>query len=441
MKYIHFFDFDLKIDQIEFSSWVAIRLAEKYNPDKKIVLWLTKEITANYYLIDVMNFIEVKAWSDEFPGQDSKNDFSKFLCKLSAIEKYRGYSLNLNDIHHALPELNSSGLRFIPSNPYEYPVKIRHDFIHCSSDSFDLSSLVHSLQLNAAGGERSGPLVQTQLIEETAGLEELQVENFDAYVDAEEGIRHLFIVKNAEIPYSSISLSNEIFQAVLGKMNERNIYFLNNAYSSMVVRDLSEQLQALNSRRDEYLNIENSEGLRVNLGSGSKFNTNMVNTDLYQESGADLVFDLSKPDWPLKENSVAFALCHSVLEHLSGDISIFFKELYRVMSPGGTIEFVLPHPRHDWFFQDPTHVRPMLPISFEHFDREKSIQWYLSSTSHTPLALYWNIDFKIVSVDQRLADPALAKKLNQMNVSDPALAAQFFNNIIGDYKIVLQARK
>jgi hypothetical protein len=111
------------------------------------------------------------------------------------------------------------------------------------------------------------------------------------------------------------------------------------------------------------------------------------------------------------------------------------------MSPDGIIEFVLPHPRHDWFFQDPTHVRPMLPISFEHFDREKSIQWYLSSTSHTPLALYWNIDFKIISVDQRVADPGLAKKLNDMNISDPALAVQFFNNVIGDFKIVLQARK
>lgn len=441
MKYIHLFDFDLKIDQIEFNNWASIHLIRKFNPDTKITLWLTKEITANYYLIDVMNIIEVKAWTDEFPNQDSKNELSKFLCKLSAIEKFRGFSLNLNDLHHALPELNSAKLSFIPSNPYEYPIKVRHDFIHCSTDSFDLVALIESLRLNASKGESSGPMVQAQIIEETAGIEELRIENFDAYADSEEGIRQLFIVKNAEVHHNSISLSNEIFQPVLGKMNERNIYFLHNGYSSMVVRDLSEQLKSLNSRRDGYLNIENSEDLRVNLGSGSKFNSNMVNTDLYQESGADLVFDLSKPDWPLKENSVSFALCHSVLEHLSGDISIFFKELYRVMSPDGIIEFVLPHPRHDWFFQDPTHVRPMLPISFEHFDREKSIQWYLSSTSHTPLALYWNIDFKIISVDQRVADPGLAKQLNDMNISDPALAVQFFNNVIGDFKIVLQARK
>lgn len=441
MKYIHLFDFDLKIDQIEFSNWTAIRLIKKFNSDNKIILWLTQEITANYYLFDVMNFIEVKAWAEEFPHHDSKNDVSKFLCKLSAIEKYRGFALNLNDIHHALPELNSSGLSFIPSNPYEYPIKVRHDFVHCSSDAFDLVSLIDALRLNASRAEEVRPMVQAQLIEETAGLEEIKVKNFDFYLDSEEGIRQLFIVQNAEILHSSISLSNGIFQAVLSKMNERNIYFLNSGYSSMIVRDLGEELKSLNSRRDEYLNIDNAKGLRVNLGSGSKFNTNMVNTDLYQESGADLVFDLSKSEWPLKANSVSFVLCHSVLEHLSGDISIFFKELYRVMAPDGLIEFVLPHPRHDWFFQDPTHVRPMLPISFEHFDREKSIQWYLSSTSHTPLALYWNIDFKIISVDQRVADPGLGKKLNDMNISDPAIAAHFFNNVIGDFKIVLQARK
>jgi hypothetical protein len=441
MKNIHLFDFDLKIDQIEFSNWVAIQTMGKFNSDKKIILWLTKEITANYYLIDLMNFIEVKAWAEEFPKQKSENDFSKFLCKLSALEKYRGYALNLNDIHHALPEHNASGLSFIPSNPYEYPVKVRHDFIHCSSDAFDLASLVERLRTDFVGHESASPFIQSQFIEQTSGIEVLEVENFDAYLDSDEGIRQLFIVKNSEINSGSISLSNQIFQPVLSKMNERNIYFLNNGYSTWVVRDLTDELTSLNTRRDEFLNIEHSEGLMVNLGSGSKFNNNMVNTDLYQESGADLVFDLSKPDWPLKENSVSFALCHSVLEHLSGDISIFFKELYRVMAPDGIIEFVLPHPRHDWFFQDPTHVRPMLPISFEHFDREKSIQWYLSSTSHTPLALYWNIDFKIVSVDQRVVDPSLAKKLNDMNISDPGLAAQFFNNVIGDFKIVLQARK
>jgi SAM-dependent methyltransferase len=441
MKNIHIFDFDLAKDQIEFHNWVAITSVWKFNQNIKIILWLTKEITANYYLIDVMNFIEVKAWSEEFPTQDSKNDFSKFLCKLSAIEKYKGFALNLNDIHHQLPSLSSSSLSFIPSNPYEYPIKVRHDFIHCSSDSFDLDSLIKGLRLTALKDENFGPVVQAQLIEETTGLEALKNDDFDAYIDSEEGIRQLFIKKNTEIIHDSISLSNEIFQPVLRKMNERNIYFLNNGYSSMVLRDLRDQLKSLNARRDEYLNISNSESLVVNLGSGSKFNTNMVNTDLYQESGADLIFDLSKSEWPLKNDSVSFALCHSVLEHLSGDISIFFKELYRVMSPDGIIEFVLPHPRHDWFFQDPTHVRPMLPISFEHFDREKSIQWYLSSSSHTPLALYWNIDFKIISVDQRVADPGLVKKLNGINISDTTLAAHYLNNVIGDFKIILQARK
>jgi hypothetical protein len=441
MKNINLFDFDLNLNSIQFNNWVAIHLLRKFNPCEKIILWLTKEITVNYYLVDLMSFIEVKAWAENFPNQDSKDDFSKFLCKLIAVEKYRGFSLNLNDIHHVLPELNSSSLSFIPSNTCEVPFKIRHDFIHCSSDSFDLMSLIEVLRLKATKVQSAIQIVQTQFILETPGLEELKVENFDAYSDSEEGIRQLFIEKNTKITNSSISLSSEIFQSVLSKINERNIFFLNNGYSSRVVRDLNEQLKSVNSRRDEYLNIENSKGLTVNLGSGSKFNIEMVNTDLYQESGADLVFDLSKPDWPLKENSVSFAFCHSVLEHLSGDISIFFKELYRVMSPDGIIEFVLPHPRHDWFFQDPTHVRAMLPISFEHFDREKSIKWYLSGSSHTPLALYWNIDFKIMSVDQRVADQGLNRKLKEMNISDPALAAHFLNNVIGDYKIVLRARK
>ena len=95
MKTINFFDFDLNLNSIQFNNWVAINLIRKFNPCEKIILWLTKEITVNYYLIDLMSFIEVKVWAEHFPNQDSKDDFSKFLCKLNAIEKYRGFSLNL----------------------------------------------------------------------------------------------------------------------------------------------------------------------------------------------------------------------------------------------------------------------------------------------------------------------------------------------------------
>ena len=100
MKNINLFDFDLNSNSIQFNNWVAIHLIKKFNPQEKIILWLTKEITVNYYLVDLMSFIEVRVWAENFPNYDSRGDFSKFLCKLIALEKYRGFSLNLNDTHH-----------------------------------------------------------------------------------------------------------------------------------------------------------------------------------------------------------------------------------------------------------------------------------------------------------------------------------------------------
>jgi predicted SAM-dependent methyltransferase len=53
-----------------------------------------------------------------------------------------------------------------------------------------------------------------------------------------------------------------------------------------------------------------------------------------------------------------------VLEHLGRDTEIYFgiiKEIYRVIIPDGKVIIVAPHPRHDDFINDPTHIRMITP--------------------------------------------------------------------------------
>ena len=71
-----------------------------------------------------------------------------------------------------------------------------------------------------------------------------------------------------------------------------------------------------------------------------------------------------------------------VLEHLGRDTDTFlaiWKELYRVAAPGATVRIVVPHPRHQDFLQDPTHVRAMNENSWLYYT---DWFWYLGWFEH-----------------------------------------------------------
>lgn len=433
MNYINFFDFDLLSDDFSFINWASILTASRSNPDSKPILWLTKEIKTNYYILDIISRFEIKNWHEYF-SHNLSSEKDKFFAKAFTLSKFPGASLCLNDIYLESIHIQEKGLFFFATNPYEFPVKIDRSFFW-SNEFNNWENLIRQINHENEG------FIQSELFD--LGLNIFKYDNteFYRYHLDEKSLVDLFIDKSSATITNSFSLNHSKFQPILKKINERNIYFLHNLLASTITNFIASDLERINLLRNEFLAINSSSNLLVNLGSGSKFMANMVNVDLYEESGADLICDLSKPNWPLKDSTVKFALCHSVLEHIDGDISIFFIELYRVMCHEGVVEFVLPHPRHDWFYQDPTHVRPMLPVSFEHFDRSKSIQWYLSGSIHTPLALYWGIDFKIISLQERIVDSNLTAKLNTMNIENKQFASYFLNNIIGDFKITLQAIK
>jgi hypothetical protein len=44
-------------------------------------------------------------------------------------------------------------------------------------------------------------------------------------------------------------------------------------------------------------------------------------------------------------------------------------------------------------------------------------------------------------LQERIADPNLTQKLNFINIENKKFASHFLNNIIGDFKITLQAIK
>lgn len=97
------------------------------------------------------------------------------------------------------------------------------------------------------------------------------------------------------------------------------------------------------------------EHLKLNLGCGYRKVEGFVNIDNRAECAPDLLHDLTD-GLPYDDNSVEYVLATDVLEHLPFPFSIeIVEEVWRVLQPGGTFEFVVPSTDGRGAYQDPTH--------------------------------------------------------------------------------------
>lgn len=128
-----------------------------------------------------------------------------------------------------------------------------------------------------------------------------------------------------------------------------------------------------------------------------------------------MVVNLEQFPWPFEDNSVGEILLNHVLEHLGELRDVYLgiiKELYRVCAHGAMIHIRVPHPRHDHFLWDPTHVRPITVEGLQMFDANLNKQWIANKWANTPLGVYLGVDFRIES-HQYVLDPLFVKKLQE----------------------------
>jgi hypothetical protein len=70
------------------------------------------------------------------------------------------------------------------------------------------------------------------------------------------------------------------------------------------------------------------------------------------------------------------------------------KEMYRVCKNGAKLDIVVPHPRHDDFMNDPTHVRPITLNVLALFSKTWNRKWEADGSANTKLALEHDVDFE-----------------------------------------------
>jgi len=118
------------------------------------------------------------------------------------------------------------------------------------------------------------------------------------------------------------------------------------------------------------------------------------------------------------------------------------KELYRVCKDQARIEINVPHPRHDHFIDDPTHVRVITFGMFGLFDRKSNDEIKRRGSSNTPFAHYLGVDFVAESNMVVLDEPYATQYANkQLSDADVDLLCRERNNIAREIRIVLVARK
>jgi hypothetical protein len=183
--------------------------------------------------------------------------------------------------------------------------------------------------------------------------------------------------------------------------------------------------------------------LRLNLGSGQQRLPGYVNVDKF--GSPDLKWDLEKFPWPWDDSSVDEIILNHVLEHLGESTEVYFgiiKELYRVCKHGAIVDIVVPHPRHDDFLSDPTHVRAFTPQSFHQYSKSNCQAWQEMGAANTPLALYLDVDFTLGNVELQVDEPWFgelqAGRISQEQVEQ---AIRQFNNVCKQIKVRLTANK
>ena len=185
--------------------------------------------------------------------------------------------------------------------------------------------------------------------------------------------------------------------------------------------------------------------MKINLGCGKDYIDGWINVDFYDDSKCDVVHDLEEFPWPWENDSVSEIRIIHTLEHLGADWKIYIKilqEMYRICEDDAKIEVHVPSPWHWNFTADPSHVRPIIPDTFNLFNKEFCQQRIDVEGSETPFAMIYDVDLRPHNV-VFIPDIQWQAEINtgKMNMSDIMKFHNMYRNVISEFQIHLTVVK
>ena len=183
--------------------------------------------------------------------------------------------------------------------------------------------------------------------------------------------------------------------------------------------------------------------LKLNLGCGEKKLPGYINVDKF--GTPDIKHDLESFPWPWEINSVSEIQLIHVLEHLGKDVEIYFgifKEMYRRCTHGAKVRIVVPHFRHQFFYDDPTHVRIVTPLGLQLFSKKQNKLWVAQGAANSPLGLYLDIDFELKeTIIKPSRDWFRLHPDKNVDVSLLQQESNIYNNLIEEFDMLLEVIK
>jgi len=185
--------------------------------------------------------------------------------------------------------------------------------------------------------------------------------------------------------------------------------------------------------------------MKLNLGSGRRKQDGWVNVDNDPTSEPDVLHSLEDLPWPFEDSVAEEVLMSHVLEHVGqkpDDFLAIMKELYRVCRDGAEVRVIVPHPRHDNFLADPTHVRPISVMTLQLFDQELNKQWIERDGANSPFGLALGVDFKMTKQTYNL-DPKVGEQHKAGKLTDAQVRQMMHTgyNVVSSIDMTLQVRK
>lgn len=110
--------------------------------------------------------------------------------------------------------------------------------------------------------------------------------------------------------------------------------------------------------------------LVLDIGCGKKKQeAGAVGLDRQPGSAADILCDLARFPWPLRDNCAELIFLSHFLEH-QPDILRVMAEVHRIAKPGAEVVVVTPHYSSPDSYSDPTHLHHLGFHSFDYFAQD-----------------------------------------------------------------------
>ncbi len=131
----------------------------------------------------------------------------------------------------------------------------------------------------------------------------------------------------------------------------------------------------------------------LNLGCGEMdyHKDHEFRIDLNPASNPDLVWDLRKTPWPIKDNQFDMVYAENIIEHLP-DTCAIMNEIWRVCKDKAKVKIIVPHYTGFTSWSCPEHYKTFTTISFDYFHNQfDCIYKRLKYSPHNNHPFLWKI--------------------------------------------------